>query len=149
LFLLVHLLISGLLFGVDVWILGSIEEVQQATIGLAAVYGWAVLVPSITVQVRRLHDTNRTGWWMLVSLAPQVAGWVMGWLGVVDTSDPETFLQNMPPEFIAVGVASTIGALLLLVFMCLDGTRGKNRFGPDPKGLQGEDGSEEIWPDVA
>jgi len=34
-----------------------------------------VLLPSIGVGIRRLHDTNRTGWWLLVSLVPLV-GWI-------------------------------------------------------------------------
>ena len=42
--------------------LGTFNE--QAEIGLfGGVYLLAVLVPSIAVTVRRLHDTNRSGWW--------------------------------------------------------------------------------------
>ncbi len=32
----------------------------------------ATLVPSLAVGVRRLHDTNRSGWWILLSLIPLV-----------------------------------------------------------------------------
>jgi len=42
---------------------------------LGAIYALAVLLPSIGVGIRRLHDTNRTGWWLLVSLVPLV-GWI-------------------------------------------------------------------------
>jgi uncharacterized membrane protein YhaH (DUF805 family) len=37
---------------------------------LGGLYGLAVLVPSLAVSVRRLHDTNRTGWWLLIGLIP-------------------------------------------------------------------------------
>ena len=37
---------------------------------LYGLYCLAVLIPSIAVAVRRLHDTNRTGWWVLAPLAP-------------------------------------------------------------------------------
>ncbi|MFX0046512.1 MAG: DUF805 domain-containing protein [Candidatus Hermodarchaeota archaeon] len=37
---------------------------------LSTIYGLAVLVPSIAVGVRRLHDTNRSGWWLFISLIP-------------------------------------------------------------------------------
>jgi uncharacterized membrane protein YhaH (DUF805 family) len=37
---------------------------------LGTLYALAVLVPSIAVGVRRLHDTNRSGWWLLISLIP-------------------------------------------------------------------------------
>jgi uncharacterized membrane protein YhaH (DUF805 family) len=35
---------------------------------LSSIYGLAVLVPTIAVAVRRLHDTNRSGWWLLLYL---------------------------------------------------------------------------------
>ena len=37
---------------------------------ISELYGLAVLLPSIGVGIRRLHDTNRTGWWILVVLIP-------------------------------------------------------------------------------
>ena len=37
---------------------------------LATLYGLAVLLPSLAVGVRRLHDTGRSGWWMLIGLIP-------------------------------------------------------------------------------
>jgi uncharacterized membrane protein YhaH (DUF805 family) len=48
--------------------------------------------------VRRLHDTDHSGWWLLIIVVP------------------------------------IVGGLVLFVFQVLDGTRGDNRFGPDPKG---------------
>lgn len=57
----------------------------------------ALLLPSLAVGVRRLHDTDHAGWWILLGLLPLV------------------------------------GTIVLLVFFCLDGSRGTNRFGADPK----------------
>jgi uncharacterized membrane protein YhaH (DUF805 family) len=45
------------------------------------VYALAVLVPSIAVLVRRLHDANLSGWWWLLTLIPfagQVVGVIFG-----------------------------------------------------------------------
>ncbi len=39
---------------------------------LRVLYALAVLIPSIAVAVRRLHDTDRTGWWLLIALVPLV-----------------------------------------------------------------------------
>jgi uncharacterized membrane protein YhaH (DUF805 family) len=39
---------------------------------IAYLYSLAVLIPSIAVGIRRLHDTNRSGWWLLISLVPFV-----------------------------------------------------------------------------
>jgi uncharacterized membrane protein YhaH (DUF805 family) len=43
---------------------------------LSSIFGLAVLIPSIAVTVRRLHDIDRTGWWVLISLVPLV-GWIV------------------------------------------------------------------------
>src|SRR3954468_21416442 len=39
---------------------------------LGGIYGLAVLVPTLAVGVRRLHDTDRSGWWWLLWLIPIV-----------------------------------------------------------------------------
>lgn len=72
---------------------------------LILVYGLAVLIPSIAVTVRRLHDRDMSGWWYL--------GAIVG---------------GMIP---IVGIVISIG---FLVLMALPGTPGPNRFGADPKG---------------
>ncbi|MEW2472621.1 MULTISPECIES: DUF805 domain-containing protein [Micromonospora] len=36
----------------------------------------AVLLPSLAVAVRRLHDIDRTGWWLLLALIP-IVGWIV------------------------------------------------------------------------
>jgi len=65
------------------------------------IFWLALIVPAIAVQVRRFHDQDKSGWFVLLNLIPYVGG------------------------------------LIVLVFMFLEGTRGPNRFGPDPKGIEG------------
>ena len=43
---------------------------------LSGLFSLAVLVPYLAVTVRRLHDTNRSGWWVLVWFVP-VVGWLI------------------------------------------------------------------------
>ena len=38
------------------------------------VYSLAVFIPSLAVSIRRLHDTGRSGWWILIGLVPFVGG---------------------------------------------------------------------------
>jgi uncharacterized membrane protein YhaH (DUF805 family) len=38
--------------------------------GVVALYALASLLPGIALAIRRLHDTNRSGWWLLISLVP-------------------------------------------------------------------------------
>ncbi|GAA3903584.1 DUF805 domain-containing protein [Streptomyces lacrimifluminis] len=64
---------------------------------LSGVYALAVLLPTLAVAARRLHDTGRSGWWILFGIIP-VVGWIT-----------------------------------LLVFLCLDGEQGENKYGHNPK----------------
>ena len=44
---------------------------------LSGIYTLSVLIPSIAVGVRRLHDTNRSGWWLLIGLIPIIGAIVL------------------------------------------------------------------------
>jgi uncharacterized membrane protein YhaH (DUF805 family) len=39
---------------------------------LSGLYSLAVFVPSLAVSVRRLHDTDRSGWWLLILFVPVI-----------------------------------------------------------------------------
>jgi len=73
-FTLISFLISVVLSILDN-ILGTRAE-GTGTGLLAGLYSLAVLLPSIGVTIRRLHDTNRSGWWILIGLVPCV-GWII------------------------------------------------------------------------
>jgi uncharacterized membrane protein YhaH (DUF805 family) len=71
---LVNILIMALLGGLDLW-LGTFDE--DSGVGLLhTLYSLAVFLPMLAVQVRRLHDTDRSGWWVLIGLVP-VVGWII------------------------------------------------------------------------
>ncbi|HET6536441.1 MAG TPA: DUF805 domain-containing protein [Sphingomicrobium sp.] len=82
----------------------------------------ATIVPSLAVGARRLHDTNRSGWWLL--------------LGIVPYALMLLFRPAAGSPFGAMalfGIASLIAlicGIVVLVFMVLPGTPGDNRFGP-------------------
>jgi uncharacterized membrane protein YhaH (DUF805 family) len=44
---------------------------------LSGLYWLATLLPSLGVTVRRLHDTERSGWWIFISLIPLVGGIIL------------------------------------------------------------------------
>lgn len=52
---------------------------------LVFVYDVAVLIPSICVSIRRLHDTGKSGWWLLISLIPFLGGIILLVFMVLDS----------------------------------------------------------------
>lgn len=55
------------LFAVLVTGLGLVKDI---TIGIFGLLLLALIIPTIAVTVRRLHDTGRSGWWLLIYLVP-------------------------------------------------------------------------------
>jgi uncharacterized membrane protein YhaH (DUF805 family) len=53
---------------------------------LSGLYSLAVLLPSIAVGTRRLHDTSRTGWWLLIGLIPVIGTIVLIVFFVLDST---------------------------------------------------------------
>jgi uncharacterized membrane protein YhaH (DUF805 family) len=44
---------------------------------LSGIYSLAVLIPTLAVTVRRLHDIDRSGWWILIGLVPLIGAIVL------------------------------------------------------------------------
>ena len=84
-----------------VGILAAISETLAFMgIGVIVLFQLGLIIPGISLVVRRMHDQNLSGLWYLVAFIP------------------------------------IIGSILVLYYMCIPGTKGPNRFGPDPKGHQ-------------
>jgi uncharacterized membrane protein YhaH (DUF805 family) len=66
-FTLFNIIISFVLMFMDI-LLGLTTRDGWGPLG--AIYTLAVLIPGLAVTARRLHDTSRSGWWMLLGLAP-------------------------------------------------------------------------------
>jgi uncharacterized membrane protein YhaH (DUF805 family) len=91
-------------------------------IGIVILLTWLLLlIPSLAVGVRRLHDIDRTGWWLMLGYGPYILSVILAMAQSVELAA-------------ILNIVSMIGFLVLLVFAVMPGTRGPNRFGPDPKG---------------
>jgi len=64
---------------------------------LGVLYSLAMIIPTLAVTVRRLHDTGRSGWWVFINLIP------------------------------------VVGAIVLFIFMVIEGDPHDNEYGPDPE----------------
>jgi uncharacterized membrane protein YhaH (DUF805 family) len=107
-----------------------------------------VLIPSIAVQTRRLHDTDRSGWWLGgfyllygVYFAALFLGMgsMMGGVTPGTPPDPQTAFGGMFLVIMIFGTFMFFYMIALIVFYCLPGTKGPNRFGDDPYGANVED----------
>jgi uncharacterized membrane protein YhaH (DUF805 family) len=96
---------------------------------LSALLWLATIVPSIAVAVRRLHDTDRSGWWVLLPIVPYALAIVIAGPAIVAGGMGAGL--GIAALFMLVGL---LCGLLLLVFMVLPGTPGENRYGPNPYG---------------
>ena len=71
---------------------------------LSTLYSLGVLIPALAVAVRRLHDTNRSGWWLLLGLLPVVGSLVLLVFFVLDsTPGTNRFGPNPKSENVAPG----------------------------------------------
>ena len=66
---------------------------------LSWIYSLAVLIPSIAVTVRRLHDTDRSGWWIFIGLIPLVGGIIL-LIYMVSDSQAETNQYGPSPKLV-------------------------------------------------
>ena len=74
-FVLFNTLIAVALAMIDMFT-GTFDE--DVGLGLlSGLYTVAVILPSIAVTVRRLHDTDRSGWWYLLVFVPLIGGLVI------------------------------------------------------------------------
>jgi len=84
-------------------LLGVLEKFDDR-LGIATlIFNFGTFLPSLAVGARRLHDTDRSGWWLLLWLLP-----IIGWL-------------------------------ILIIWACIAGTDGPNRFGDPDDGSLADD----------
>ncbi|MBV8542453.1 MAG: DUF805 domain-containing protein [Pseudonocardiales bacterium] len=103
-FTLVNMVISVVLAIIDGVLNLNIGLLNVGLLGL--LYSLAVLLPGLGVGVRRLHDTGRSGWWLLIGIIPLV-GWIV--LIVFLATDGERQPNAYGPDPKAVpGVAAVL-----------------------------------------
>ncbi|HMQ92720.1 MAG TPA: DUF805 domain-containing protein [Amaricoccus sp.] len=79
---LIAVLVAGLLDGL---LFGAPEG--ESVRPISGLLGLAILLPNLAVTVRRLHDTDRTGWWVLLGLVPVIGLLVLLWFYVQKGSE--------------------------------------------------------------
>ena len=91
------------------WVLFVIltqQALNVVNIRIGILFGLAVLIPGLALGTRRLHDINKSGWWLLM------------WFGI--------FL-------IRVGIFLIAPVIVLIVWHTKPSDEGTNKYGPDPR----------------
>jgi uncharacterized membrane protein YhaH (DUF805 family) len=98
-----------------------------------------LLLPMAAAITRRLHDTNRSGFWALPTLLLLIAGLFVAWrlmapyIGANAAPLSVDILSGLMPTLI-INLLYIITIIMLIVFCVKDGTIGPNHYGEDPKG---------------
>ena len=69
-------------------VIGSLVT-SSISVYLGYLFTLGTIVPSLAAAARRLHDTNRSGWWQLIGLIP-VVGWIVLIVFLAQPGQPET-----------------------------------------------------------
>ncbi len=91
LFNMIAMIVISVVGGILDAVLGTPGFISMSLIVL---YSLAVFIPSLSVTVRRLHDTGRSGWWMLISLVPFIGGIVLLIFLISDSHSANNFGAN-------------------------------------------------------
>ncbi|WP_164879994.1 DUF805 domain-containing protein [Paenirhodobacter ferrireducens] len=110
---------------------GGVLEAAMGNDGAAisGLFGLTTFLPSLAVTVRRLHDTDRSGWWVGgFYLAMIGLGLAIGVFAAITSQAGASETTGL--GLLAIfGIAIFAYAIAMLVFMVQRGTRGPNRFG--------------------
>ena len=91
------------------WVLFVIltqQALNVVNIRIGILFGLAVLIPGLALGTRRLHDINKSGWWLLM------------WVGI--------FL-------IRFGIFLIVPVIVLIAWHTKRSDEGTNKYGPDPR----------------
>jgi len=79
-------------------VLGTTLGDNSATGVIGVIVNLALLLPTLAVAVRRLHDTDRSGWWLLIGLVPIVGAIVLLVFFVLDSTPGTNRFGANPKE---------------------------------------------------
>ena len=121
--------IAGLIFAVIYAVMTIIDYVTDQSVVFQALNGMliiVILIASIAVGVKRLHDSNKSGWYLLLFyLVPSVLVVIGVLIGA--------FVEDSTIIATVLGLLAFAIAVWAFIEMgCLRGTIGINQYGPDP-----------------
>ncbi len=96
-FFLVNVLVTIVIILIDL-ALGTYSIGEERLGLLGTIYSIILIVPSIAITVRRLHDTSRSGWWILIALIPVLGALVLLYFTLLDSTPGSNEYGPNPKE---------------------------------------------------
>ncbi len=97
---------------------------------LTIAYFVLFVIPNLSLTIRRLHDTDRSGWLIFMPALVAIAS-VFGGFFLMGAAAASSSGGGMALATLAMSVPSLVASIWFTVWLCLPGTNGPNRFGPD------------------
>ncbi len=85
----------------------ALHSIGFVFLGILGVYCLAIIIPSLAVSFRRLHDTGRSAWWLLIGLVPYIGSLVIIVFTVLD-SQPGDNAYGPNPKGVAAPSAPVV-----------------------------------------
>jgi uncharacterized membrane protein YhaH (DUF805 family) len=119
----------------------AIDRLTDATLGfgfLGTVVSLGLLVPTLAVSVRRLHDSNLSGWWLLAPIGTALVGTGAIFGGAIaliasafSNAGPGSGITGLAVALFVAGGLTLLASLIInVVLMLRPSSAGPNRFGP-------------------
>ena len=113
---------------------------------LGRIVNIAMILPSLAVTSRRLHDIGRSGWWQILWWPPASLALVLGvalflfygpfgLMGLEDSFSRDAapwVLRTLIPAFIALAIVAAATFIMTVAWLSRQGQPVPNRFGPNP-----------------
>lgn len=82
------------LFNLIVSVVLNLVDMALGSMLISSLYSLAILLPSLAIGARRLHDTGRSGWWQLIALIPIIGIIVLIVFYCQDSQDENDYGEN-------------------------------------------------------
>lgn len=101
-FILFYFILALIVTLVDVLVINpmlglTLEQAQQGGI-LQIIVGLGLLIPTLALTIRRLHDIGKSGWWFLIALIPIIGALVLIYFYVQDSQVGSNLYGENPKE---------------------------------------------------
>lgn len=120
------------------------EGIDGVLVVLSGLIYLFLTIPVLAVQVRRLHDTGRSGWWLLWSILASLpyeitSHFVLDGAANEKSYDIMNVIQGFQVSALGGSMMLLLGllkwgvAIAILIFVLQDSYKGENQYGPSPK----------------